>query len=71
MLRTVLDRRPPRLVATFASIERASGVLPLLASHGYATEGMLSQASRFAVLPDGSHRLTAQNPVFLVWGELL
>ena len=71
VLRTVLDRRPPRLVATFASIERASGVLPLLASHGYATEGMLSQASRFAVLPDGSHRLTAQNPVFLVWGELL
>ena len=71
VLRTVLDRRPPRLVATFASLERASGVLPLLASHGYAAEGVLSQASRFAALPDGTHRLAAQNPVFLVWGELL
>jgi precorrin-6Y C5,15-methyltransferase (decarboxylating) len=71
VLRTVLDRRPPRLVATFASLERATGVLPLLASHGYAAEGMLQQASRFTALPDGTHRLAAQNPVFVVWGELL
>ena len=71
VLRTVLDRRPPRLVATFASLERASSVLPLLAGHGYAAEGVLNQASRFALLPDGSHRLAAQNPVFLIWAELL
>lgn len=71
VLRTVLDRRPPRLVATFAALERASAVLPLLAGHGYAAQGVLNQASRFARLPDGSHRLVAQNPVFLVWGELL
>lgn len=71
VLRAVLDRRPPRLVAAFASIERAAGVLPMLASHGYAAEGVLNQASRFAALPDGTHRLAAQNPVFLVWGELL
>jgi len=71
VLRAVLDCRPPRLVATFASLERASSVLPLLASHGYAAEGMLHQASRFAALPDGTHRLAAQNPVFIVWGVLL
>lgn len=71
VLRMVLDRRPPRLVATFASLERAGAALPLLAGHGYAAEGVLNQASRLALLPDGSHRLAAQNPVFLVWGELL
>jgi precorrin-6Y C5,15-methyltransferase (decarboxylating) len=71
VLRTVLDRRPPRLVATFASLERASSVLPHLASHGYKAEGILQQASRFTPLPDGTHRLAAQNPVFIVWGELL
>ncbi|HET9171804.1 MAG TPA: precorrin-6y C5,15-methyltransferase (decarboxylating) subunit CbiE [Actinospica sp.] len=71
VLRVVLDRRPPRLVATFASLERASAVLPHLASHGYKAEGILQQASRFAPLPDGTHRLAAQNPVFIVWGELL
>jgi precorrin-6Y C5,15-methyltransferase (decarboxylating) len=71
VLRTVLDRRPPRIVATFAALERAGAVLPLLASHGYAAEGVLNQASRFTALPDGTHRLAAQNPVFLIWGELL
>ena len=71
VLRTVLDRRPPRLVATFAALERASQVLPMLASHGYAADGLLQQASRFAALPDGTHRLAAQNPVFVVWGELM
>jgi precorrin-6Y C5,15-methyltransferase (decarboxylating) len=71
VLRTVLDRRPPRLVATFASLERASSVLPHLASHGYKADGILQQASRFTPLPDGTHRLAAQNPVFIVWGELL
>ncbi len=71
VLRTVLDRRPPRLVATFASLERASSVLPHLAGHGYKADGILQQASRFTPLPDGTHRLAAQNPVFIVWGELL
>jgi precorrin-6Y C5,15-methyltransferase (decarboxylating) len=71
VLRAVLDRRPPRLVAAYAALERAAEVLPLLASHGYAAEGMLHQASRLSRLPDGSHRLAALNPVFLVWGELL
>ena len=71
VLRMVLDRRPPRIVATFAALERASAVLPMLASHGYAADGMLHQASRFAALPDGTHRLAAQNPVFIVWGVLL
>ena len=71
VLRAVLDRRPPRLVASFASLERAAEVLPLLARHGYAAEGMLHQASRLSRLPDGTHRLAALNPVFLIWGELL
>lgn len=71
VLRAVLDRRPPRLVAAYAALERAAEVLPLLASHGYAAEGMMHQASRLSRLPDGTHRLAALNPVFLVWGELL
>jgi precorrin-6B C5,15-methyltransferase / cobalt-precorrin-6B C5,C15-methyltransferase len=71
VLRMVLDRRPPRIVATFTALERASSILPKLASHGYAAEGILHQASRFAALPDGTHRLAAQNPVFIVWGVLL
>ena len=71
VLRMVLDRRPPRLVATYTSLERASSVLPMLASHGYVADGMLHQASRFSALPDGTHRLAAQNPVFIVWGVLL
>jgi precorrin-6Y C5,15-methyltransferase (decarboxylating) len=71
VLRMVLDRRPPRLVATFDSLERASSVLPLLASHGYAADGLLHQASRFSRLQDGTHRLEAQNPEFIVWGVLL
>jgi len=71
VLRMVLDCRPPRIVATFASLERASSALPLLAGHGYAAEGFLHQSSRFSTLPDGTHRLAAQNPVFIVWGVLL
>ncbi len=70
VLRAVLDRRPPRLVASFASLERAAEVLPQLAGHGYAADGLLHQASRLSRLPDGTHRLAALNPVFLVWGEL-
>jgi precorrin-6Y C5,15-methyltransferase (decarboxylating) len=71
VLRMVLDRRPPRIVATFTSLERAGSVLPMFASHGYAAEGVLHQASRLSALPDGTHRLAAQNPVFIVWGVLL
>lgn len=70
VLRAVLYRRPPRIVASYAALERAAEVLPLLAGHGYAAEGMLHQASRLSPLPDGTHRLAALNPVFLVWGEL-
>lgn len=70
VLRVVLDRRPPRLVASYAALERATEVLPLLASHGYAADGMMHQASRLSRLSDGTHRLAALNPVFLVWGEL-
>ena len=44
--------------------------LAVLASAGYRTEGVQLQASRLAPLPDGTHRLAATNPVYLVCGVL-
>jgi precorrin-6Y C5,15-methyltransferase (decarboxylating) len=61
-------RRPPRLVAAFAAVERMAGALAVLDGAGYAAEGVQLQASRLAALPDGTHRLAATNPVFLVFG---
>jgi precorrin-6Y C5,15-methyltransferase (decarboxylating) len=63
-------RRPARLVATYASIERAGAVHAALVAAGYTVEGTLLQASRLAALPDGTHRLAAVNPVILLAGEL-
>ena len=40
-----------------------------LAQQGFSTDGSQLAASRLSLLPDGTHRLAATNPVFVVWGE--
>jgi precorrin-6B C5,15-methyltransferase / cobalt-precorrin-6B C5,C15-methyltransferase len=62
-------RRPERLVAAYAAVERVGPALAALAGAGYAVGGTQIQANRFAALPGGVHRLEATNPVYLVWGE--
>ena len=60
-------RRPARIVVALAAVQRAGLAMEALAGSGYAVDGTLLQASRLAPLPDGSHRLAAANPVFLLW----
>jgi precorrin-6Y C5,15-methyltransferase (decarboxylating) len=61
-------RRPARLVAAYAAVERVGPALAALDGAGYATEGMQLQANRLTPLPDGSHRLAATNPVYVLSG---
>ena len=63
----VAARRPARIVVALAAVERAGLATAALTAAGYATDGALIQAARFAPLPSGVHRLAATNPVFLVW----
>lgn len=65
----VLSRAPRVVVATYAAVDRAVRARGLLADAGYAVEGVQLSTSRFADLPDGSFRLDAQNPVFLLTGR--
>ena len=64
----VAARRPARIVVALAAIERAGAVHSALTNAGYAVDGALLQASRFAPLPGDVHRLAATNPVFVLWG---
>ncbi len=66
----VTERRPSRIVVALAAVERAGPVLDALGTAGYAVGGSLLQAGRLAPLPDGTHRLAAANPVFLVWAAI-
>jgi precorrin-6Y C5,15-methyltransferase (decarboxylating) len=68
-VRAALGFGPRRVVAALAAIERAGEVASLLAADNRKVDGVLTQSSRLAVLPDGSHRFAAQNPVFVIWGE--
>ena len=63
----VAARRPARVVAALAAVERTGPVHETLAAAGYAVEGVLVQAARLSPLPGGVHRLGALNPVFLLW----
>jgi len=62
-------RRPSKLVMAFAATERVGAAQQALAQGGYDVDGVLLQSSRLAALPDGTHRLAAGNPVFVVWGQ--
>ena len=63
----VAARRPARIVVALAAVERAGAAHAALTQAGYAVDGVLLQAARFAPLPGDVHRLAATNPVFLVW----
>jgi precorrin-6Y C5,15-methyltransferase (decarboxylating) len=63
-------RHPVRLVAAYAAVERVGPALAALGSAGYLADGVQVQANRLAALPDGSHRLAATNPVYIVSGVL-
>lgn len=65
----VLSHAPNLVVATYAAVDRAARARGLLADAGYAVEGLQLSSSRFADLPDGSFRLDAQNPVFVLTGR--
>lgn len=60
---------PDRVVVTLASIQRVGETAKLLAGYGYHPEGVQLQASRLTPLPNGQHRLSAENPVFVLWGR--
>jgi precorrin-6B C5,15-methyltransferase / cobalt-precorrin-6B C5,C15-methyltransferase len=60
---------PRTVVVTLAAVQRAGETATLLAGQGYRAEGVQLQASRLKPLPGGNHRLAAQNPVFVLWGQ--
>ncbi|MUL43143.1 precorrin-6y C5,15-methyltransferase (decarboxylating) subunit CbiE [Streptomonospora sp. PA3] len=64
----VCARRPERIVAALASLDRIRPLHDMLAAAGYTVDGTQLQASRLAGLPSGSLRLAAANPVTLLWG---
>jgi len=71
--RAVLDaclaRRPARLVAAYAAVERVGPALDAFRAAGYPVDGTQLQANRLVPLPDGAHRLAATNPTYLLWGS--
>jgi precorrin-6Y C5,15-methyltransferase (decarboxylating) len=70
VVRAALSCRPDRIVVALASVERVGEVIRLLEADGRAVGGVLSQSSRLAELPGGTHRFAALNPVYVVWGSV-
>jgi precorrin-6Y C5,15-methyltransferase (decarboxylating) len=68
VLAACLARRPARIVAAYASLERGGSAREALTGAGYRADGVLLQSARLADLPGGTTRLAATNPVLLVWG---
>ena len=60
---------PERVVVTLAAVDRVGEVHAALRHLDYRVDGVQLQASRLAGLPNGTHRLAAQNPVFVLWGD--
>jgi precorrin-6Y C5,15-methyltransferase (decarboxylating) len=60
---------PKTVVVTLAAVDRVAETAALLDQHRYQAEGVQLQASRLRPLPGGNHRLAAQNPVFVLWGQ--
>jgi precorrin-6Y C5,15-methyltransferase (decarboxylating) len=70
VLTTAIRLASPRtVVVTLAAVQRVGETATLLAGQGYRAEGVQLQASRLRPLPGGNHRLAAQNPVFVLWGQ--
>ncbi|MFI2665224.1 bifunctional cobalt-precorrin-7 (C(5))-methyltransferase/cobalt-precorrin-6B (C(15))-methyltransferase [Micromonospora carbonacea] len=68
-LAAVAARRPARVVAALAALDRVAPALDLLRGHGYRVEGVQLSAARLADLPGGSVRLAATNPVFVLTAD--
>ena len=66
---TIRAGSPPRVVVTLAAVDRVGQVIRALTDMDYRFDGVQLQASRLSGLPGGGHRLAAQNPVFVLWGE--
>ena len=66
---TLQAGHPDRVVVTLAAVDRVGEVSGVLRDLDYRVDGVQLQASRLAGLPNGTHRLAAQNPVFVLWGE--
>lgn len=64
-------RRPERVVAAVSALESVGDVHAALTGAGYGVDGTLSQSSRLTRGTGHAHRLTADAPVFLLWGERL
>ena len=70
VLEAAIKRASPNtVVVALASIQRVGETTDLLAEYGYRPEGVQLQASRLTPLPNGQHRLNAENPVFVLWGR--
>jgi precorrin-6Y C5,15-methyltransferase (decarboxylating) len=65
---TIRAATPERVVVTLAAVDRVAETTALLTDLGYHSEGVQLQASRLSPLPNGSLRLAAENPVFVLWG---
>ncbi|MFC9622234.1 precorrin-6y C5,15-methyltransferase (decarboxylating) subunit CbiE [Streptomyces sp. NPDC056930] len=66
---TACARRARRsVVVALAALDRVPQVRAALAGAGLVPEGVLLQSSRLAPLPGEVTRLSATNPVFLLWG---
>ena len=59
----------PRVVVALAALDRVAPSRRLLREAGHHVDGVQLAASRFAELPNGTLRLAATNPVFLLWGQ--
>ncbi|WP_433335221.1 precorrin-6y C5,15-methyltransferase (decarboxylating) subunit CbiE [Spirillospora sp. CA-294931] len=57
------------VVVALAAIERVRPTLDALRAEGLEAQAVQLQASRLTELPGNVHRLAAQNPVFVLWGE--
>ena len=58
----------PRVVVALAALDRIAPCLSAMREAGHQVGGVQLAASRFAELPGGSVRLSATNPVLLLWG---
>ncbi|MEJ3657530.1 precorrin-6y C5,15-methyltransferase (decarboxylating) subunit CbiE [Actinomycetes bacterium KLBMP 9759] len=57
-----------RVVVSLAALDRIGRARTLLVDAGYAVDGVQLAASRFAPLPGGAVRLSATNPITILWG---
>ncbi|KAB8190865.1 cobalamin biosynthesis bifunctional protein CbiET [Nonomuraea phyllanthi] len=60
------ERRPRSLVCSLRKVEQVATVLDRLRELGYRGDGSQILASKLSLDPDGSHSLTASDPVFVV-----